>query len=215
MRILIADDHGIVRGGMKLLIDRQPDMEVVAEAADGVEAFEKALQTKPDLCVMDVSMPRMTGLQAARQIRAHLPETQVLALSMHDDERYVFDALKAGASGYVLKREVDQALLNAIRAVHRGDAFLTNAVERTIVREWMSDDSSGPEEPLSPREQEVLKLIAEAYTNKQIAETCTSPRRPSSRTGRTCCASSACATAWSSSATRSAAGSPRHRTRLS
>ena len=98
MRILIADDHGIVRGGMKLLIERQPDMEVVAEAADGVEAFEQALATKPDLCVMDVSMPRMTGLQAARQIRAHLPETQVLALSMHDDERYVFDALKAGAS---------------------------------------------------------------------------------------------------------------------
>ena len=150
MRILIADDHGIVRGGMKLLIERQPDMEVVAEAGDGVEAFEKALQTKPDLCVMDVSMPRMTGLQAARQIRAHLPETQVLALSMHDDERYVFDALKAGASGYVLKREVDQALLNAIRAVSRGDAFLTNAVERTIVREWMSD-SSGPRSPSPAR----------------------------------------------------------------
>src|SRR5918994_1696110 len=148
MRILIADDHGIVRGGMKLLIDRQPDMEVVAEAGDGVEAFEQALATKPDLCVMDVSMPRMTGLQAARQIRAHLPETQVLALSMHDDERYVFDALKAGASGYVLKREVDQALLNAIRAVSRGDAFLTNAVERTIVREWMSDSSTAP--PANP-----------------------------------------------------------------
>ena len=170
MRILIADDHGIVRGGLKLLIERQPDMQVVAEADDGVAAFEQALATRPDLCVLDVSMPRMTGLQAARQIRAHLPETQVLALSMHDDERYVFDALKAGASGYVLKREVDQALLNAIRAVNRGDAFLTNAVERTIVREWMNDSSSGPEEPLSPREQEVLKLIAEAHTNKQIAE---------------------------------------------
>jgi len=171
MRILIADDHGIVRGGLKLLIERQPDMQVVAEADDGVAAFEQALATRPDLCVLDVSMPRMTGLQAARQIRAHLPETQVLALSMHDDERYVFDALKAGASGYVLKREVDQALLNAIRAVSRGDAFLTNAVERTIVREWMSDSSSGPEEPLTPREQEVLKLISEAFTNKQIAET--------------------------------------------
>ena len=170
MRILIADDHGIVRGGLKLLIERQPDMQVVAEADDGVVAFEQALATKPDLCVLDVSMPRMTGLQAARQIRAHLPETQVLALSMHDDERYVFDALKAGASGYVLKREVDQALLNAIRAVHRGDAFLTNAVERSLIREWMSDAATGPEEPLSPREQEVLKLIAEAHTNKQIAE---------------------------------------------
>ena len=171
MRILIADDHGIVRGGLKMLIERQPDMSVVAEAEDGVDAFEQALSTRPDLCVLDVSMPRMTGLQAARQIRAHLPETQVLALSMHDDERYVFDALKAGASGYVLKREVDQALLNAIRAVSRGEAFLTSAVERTIVREWMNDSSSGPEDPLSPREREVLKLIAEAFTNKQIAET--------------------------------------------
>ena len=171
MRILIADDHGIVRSGMRLLVDRQPDMEVVAEAEDGVDAFERALQAKPDLCVLDVSMPRLTGIQAARQIRAHLPETQVLVLSMHDDERYVFDALKAGASGYVLKREVDQALLSAIRAVQRGEAFLTNAVERSLVREWMKDDSAGPDEPLSPREQEVLKLIAEAHTNKEIAAT--------------------------------------------
>ena len=170
MKILIADDHGIVRGGMKLLIDRQPDMEVVAEAEDGVEAFERALATRPDLCVLDVSMPRLTGIQAARQIRQYLPETPVLILSMHDDERYVFDALKAGASGYVLKREVDQALLSAIRAVHRGDAFLTNAVERSLIRDWMASDADGPDEPLSPREQEVLKLIAEAYTNKQIAE---------------------------------------------
>ena len=170
MRILIADDHGIVRGGMKLLIERQPDMEVVAEAEDGVDAFEQAVRVRPDLCVLDVSMPRMTGLQAARQIKAHVPEAQVVMLSMHDDQKYVFDALKAGASGYVLKREVDSALLDAIRAVHRGEAFLTNAVERSLIREWMSDDSHGPDEPLTPREQEVLKLIAEAHTNKQIAE---------------------------------------------
>ena len=169
-RLLLADDHAVVRRGLRLVLDAEPDLEVVAEAGDGVEAFEKALQTKPDLCVMDVSMPRMTGLQAARQIRAHLPNTQVLALSMHDDERYVFDALKAGASGYVLKREVDQALLGAIRAVHRGEAFLTTAVERSLIRDWMSDDRAGPDEPLTPREQEVLKLIAEAHTNKQIAE---------------------------------------------
>jgi DNA-binding NarL/FixJ family response regulator len=171
MRILIADDHGIVRGGMKLLIDRQPDMEVVAEAEDGVEALEMSLKLRPDLAVLDVSMPRLTGLQAARQIKAHLPDCQVLMLSMHDDDRYVFDALKAGASGYVLKREVDQSLLDAIRAVHRGEAFLTNAVERSLIREWMSDSATGPDEPLSPREQEVLKLIAEAFTNKEIAET--------------------------------------------
>ena len=171
MRVLIADDHGIVRSGLKMLIDRQEDMGVVAEAEDGVEAVASAIRERPDVAVLDVSMPRMTGLQAAREIRSHMPGTQVLVLSMHDDERYVFDALKAGASGYVLKREVDQALLNAIRAVHRGETFLTNAVERTVVREWMRDDSSGPDEPLSPREQEVLKLIAEAHTNKQIAET--------------------------------------------
>ena len=171
IRILIADDHGIVRGGLRLLLERQPDMEVVAEAVDGVEAFESALAARPDVCILDVSMPRMTGLQATRQIRSHLPDTAVLILSMHDDERYLFDALKAGAAGYVLKREVDTALLDAVRAVAAGEAFLTNAVERSLIREWMSDESAGPDEPLSPREQEVLKLIAEAYNNKQIAET--------------------------------------------
>ena len=159
-RIMLADDHAVVRRGLRLVLEGEPDLRVVAEAGDGAEAVERGLQGDVDLAVLDISMPRMTGLQAARQIRAHLPETQVLALSMHDDERYVFDALKAGASGYVLKREVDQALLNAIRAVNRGEAFLTNAVERTIVREWMNDSSSGPEEPLSPREQEVLKARA-------------------------------------------------------
>ena len=171
IRVLIADDHGIVRGGLRLLLDRQPDIDVVGEAVDGVEALEQALALSPDVCVLDVSMPRMTGLQAARQIRAHRPQTTVLILSMHDDQRYVYDALKAGASGYVLKREVDHALLDAVRAVAGGHAFLTNAVERSLIREWMRDDAAGPEEPLSPREQEVLKLIAEAYTNRQIAET--------------------------------------------
>ena len=122
MKILIADDHGIVRSGLRLLLDRQPDMEVIAEAQDGVEAVELALAQRPDLCVLDVAMPRLTGLQAAREIKAQAPEVSVLILSMHDDERYVFDALKAGASGYVLKREVDQALLNAIRSVNRGEA---------------------------------------------------------------------------------------------
>ncbi|MEA2196169.1 MAG: hypothetical protein QOJ25_220 [Solirubrobacteraceae bacterium] len=168
-RILVADDHGIVRAGIKLLLENQADLDVVAEAADGIEAIEQALATHPDLCILDVGMPRMTGLQAARGIRAHLPDVHVLMLSMHDDERYLFEALKAGASGYVLKREADQDLVGAVRAVGRGEAFLTNAAERSLIREWMSDTATGPVMPLSPREEEVVKLIAEAYTNAQIA----------------------------------------------
>jgi DNA-binding NarL/FixJ family response regulator len=170
MRILVADDHGIVRAGIKLLLETQPDLDVVAEAADGIEAIEQALASHPDLCILDVGMPRMTGLQAARGIRAHMPEVRVLMLSMHDDERYLFEALKAGASGYVLKREADQDLVGAVRAVGRGEAFLTNAAERSIIRDWMCDTATGPAVLLTPREEEVVKLIAEAYTNAQIAE---------------------------------------------
>jgi DNA-binding NarL/FixJ family response regulator len=170
MKILIADDHGIVRSGLRLLLDRQPDMEVVAEASDGVEAVEVALSTRPDLCVLDVGMPRLTGLQAAREIKAQAPEVAVLILSMHDDERYVFEALQAGASGYVLKREADNDLVDALRAVARGDAFLTNAAERSLIRAWMEDETQGPQEPLTAREREVVKLIAEAHTNAQIAD---------------------------------------------
>jgi len=171
MRALIADDHGIVRGGLRLLLERLPDVQVVAEAADGVEAVELALAHRPDVAVLDVAMPRMTGLQAAREIKQHAPEVNVLILSMHDDDRYVFEALRAGASGYVLKREADQDLVAALRAIERGEPFLTNAAEQSLVRDWMSDETSGPTEPLSPREREVVKLIAEAYTNRQIAET--------------------------------------------
>jgi DNA-binding NarL/FixJ family response regulator len=170
MRLLVADDHGIMRSGLRLLLDRQADMKVVAEAADGVEAVETALRVRPHICVMDVAMPRMTGLQATVEIRAHAPEVSVLVLSMHDDERYLFEALHAGAAGYVLKREADQALVQAVRAVSRGEPFMTNAVEASLVREWMSDDSSGPAAPLTPRELEVLKLIAEAFTNREIGE---------------------------------------------
>jgi DNA-binding NarL/FixJ family response regulator len=170
MRILVADDHGIVRAGIRLLLERQPDIEVVAEATDGVQAVEQALAVRPDLCILDVGMPRLTGLQAAREIRSHLPDAKVLILSMHDDEHYLFEALKAGASGYVLKREADQDLVGAIRAVGGGEAFLTNAAERSIIRSWMQDGSEGPTIPLTPREEEVVKLIAEAYTNSQIAQ---------------------------------------------
>jgi DNA-binding NarL/FixJ family response regulator len=169
MRVLVADDHGIVRAGIKLLLERQSDLDVVAEAEDGIEAVEQALAARPDLCILDVGMPRMTGLQAAREIRSQLPGVRVLMLSMHDDEHYLFEALKAGASGYVLKREADQDLVGAVRAVGRGEAFLTNAAERSIIRQWMADGAEGPVIPLTPREEEVVKLIAEAFTNAQIA----------------------------------------------
>lgn len=169
-RILIADDHGVVRGGLRLLLDRQPGLEVVDEAGDGVEALERTLAQRPDVAILDVSMPRLTGIQATREIKAHAPEVSVLVLSMHDDERYVFEALKAGASGYVLKREADVDLVDAVNAVRRGEPFLTNAATETLIREWMADDTTGPSEPLTNREQEVLKLIAEAHTNREIGE---------------------------------------------
>ncbi|MGH2897665.1 MAG: LuxR C-terminal-related transcriptional regulator, partial [Solirubrobacteraceae bacterium] len=130
-----------------------------------------ALRERPDVCVLDVSMPRMTGLQATVEIRTHAPEIIVLLLSMYDDERYLFEALQAGAAGYILKQEADTALVDAVRAVMRGEPFMTNAAEKSLLREWMADDSTGPSEPLTLREREVLKLIAEAYTNKAIGET--------------------------------------------
>ena len=168
MKVLIADDHGIVRSGVKLLLDRQPDIEVVAEAEDGVEAVELAIRHRPDVAVLDVSMPRMTGLQATHEIKQQAPETQVLILSMHDDERYLFEALRAGAAGYVLKRAADQDLVDAVRAAGRGEPFLTASAQQTLIRDFL-DRGDHPEE-LSPREKEVVKLVAEAHTNKEIAE---------------------------------------------
>jgi DNA-binding NarL/FixJ family response regulator len=170
IRILIADDHGIVRSGLRMLIDRQPDMTVVAEAEDGVDALEQAQAEHPDVAVLDVSMPRMTGLQAAREIRAHSPDTRVLMLSMHDDDRYFFEGLEAGATGYVLKRAADTDLIDAVRTVAAGRTFLSDGAQTGLMRAWQEGHAE-PESPLTPRELEVVKLIAEAFTNKQIAET--------------------------------------------
>ena len=136
---------------------------------DGVEAVEAALATRPNLCILDVGMPRMTGLGGARDPLAHPRGPRRDAVDARC-EHYLFEALKAGASGYVLKREADQDLVGAIRAVGRGEAFLTNAAERSIIRRWMEDGAEGPAIPLTTREEEVVKLVAEAYTNVQIAE---------------------------------------------
>jgi DNA-binding NarL/FixJ family response regulator len=171
IRVVIADDHGIVRSGLKLLIDRQRDMEVVAEAHDGVAALEHTQAQRPDVAVLDVSMPRMTGLQAAREIRSHVPDTRVLLLSMHDDERYFLEGLEAGAAGYVLKRAADTDLISAVRTVAGGRTFLSDEAQRTLMDEWLENGSPVPDDRLTPRELEVVKLIAEAFTNRQIAQT--------------------------------------------
>ena len=169
-RVLIADDHGIVRSGLRMLIDKQTDMSVVAEADDGIEARELALRERPDVAVLDVSMPRMTGLQAAREIRAQAESVRVLLLSMHDDERYFLEGLEAGAAGYVLKRAADADLIDAIRAVAQGRTFLSDDSQKALMDEWLETGDAGAPDDLTPRELEVLKLIAEAHTNKQIAE---------------------------------------------
>ena len=171
IRVVIADDHGIVRSGLRMLIDRQRDMEVVAEAEDGVAALDHAQAHRPQVAVLDVSMPRLTGLQAAREIRSHVPDTRVLLLSMHDDERYFLEGLEAGAAGYVLKRAADTDLIEAVRTVAEGRTFLSDDAQRTLMDEWLQHGSPEPDDRLTPRELEVVKLIAEAFTNRQIAET--------------------------------------------
>jgi len=169
MRVLIADDHGIVRSGLRLLLERQPDIEVVGEAADGAAARELAVRERPDLAILDVKMPKLTGLQATREIKAQAPEVAVLILSMHDDERYLFEALKAGASGYVLKTQADTDLLDAVRAVERGEPFLTSGAQRALIKDLL-ERGADSEEELTPREEEIVKLVAEAHTNEEIGE---------------------------------------------
>ena len=165
---LLADDHGIVRSGGRMLLDQQEGITVVAEAEDGVDAVEAALKHKPDVAVLDVSMPRMTGIQATHEIKQHLPDTAIVLLSMHDDQRYFDEALKAGAAGYVLKRSADTQLVDAIHAAIRGEPFISPVAEEELLRNWLERDERSGE--LTQRELEVVKLIAEAHTNKQIAQ---------------------------------------------
>ena len=170
LRLLLADDHGIVRSGLRALIESHEGLHVVAEADDGVAAVEAALRHDPDVAILDVAMPRMTGIQAAREIRSRRPRTAVVLLSMHDDERYLFDALRAGAAGYVLKRAADEELIEAVRAVAAGKSHLPAITQSALVKEWLDRGDQAPRDPLTPRGQDVVKLIAEAYTNKQIGE---------------------------------------------
>jgi DNA-binding NarL/FixJ family response regulator len=173
-RVLLADDHAMVRRGLRHILDAEADLEVVAEAGDGRRALAIALADGVDLAVLDVVMPRMTGLQAASQIVKRRPETKVLMLSMHDNEQYFFEALRAGASGYVLKSAADRDLIVACRAALRGEAFLYPGTETTLIREYLErgrvDEATSAARVLTSREIEVVKLVAEGLSNREIAE---------------------------------------------
>ncbi|MET9559266.1 response regulator transcription factor [Streptomyces tauricus] len=173
IRILLADDHALVRRGVRLILDGEPDLQVVAEAGDGAQAVELARNQEVDLAVLDIAMPRMTGLQAARELAALKPGVRVLMLTMHDNEQYFFQALKAGASGYVLKSVADRDLVAACRAAMRDEPFLYPGAVTALIRNYLDRVRHGEEPPgqvLSAREEEVLKLVAEGHSSKEIAE---------------------------------------------
>jgi DNA-binding NarL/FixJ family response regulator len=171
-RILVADDHPIVRSGLRRILDDQPDMRVVAEASDGAEAVKLALAEEVDIVILDVSMPKTTGIQAAEELHKRKPGLRLLMLSMYDSEQFLFESLKAGASGYVLKSDADQDIVEAVRRTMRGQSFLYPSAVSTLVKDFV--ERGRPEDTqfdvLTPRELQVLKLIAEAYTSKEIAQ---------------------------------------------
>jgi DNA-binding NarL/FixJ family response regulator len=172
-RIMLADDHAVVRRGLRLVLDAEPDLEVVAEVGDGAEAVTRGLAEDVDLAVVDITMPRMTGLQAARELHRRRPTLRILMLSMHMNERYLYEALRAGAAGYVLKTVADRDLVEACRAAMRGERFLYQGAMTPLIADYLHrarEDQPLHEDPLTPREAEVVKLVAEGYTNKQIAQ---------------------------------------------
>ena len=173
IRILLADDHNIMRRGLRLLLERQAGFEVVAEAADGREAAERAEATRPDVVVLDIAMPNMSGIEAAQRIRAVLPQAAIVILSMHSDEGYVLRALKAGAKGYLLKDSAESDLIEAIKAVSEGKAFFSPEISKILVEDYVRDmRKRGAEdsyELLTAREREILYLLAEGKSNKDIA----------------------------------------------
>lgn len=172
-RILLADDHALVRRGVRLILDGEPDLTVVAEAGDGAEAIEKAREYQPDLAILDIAMPRLTGLQAARELSRLQPDLRILILTMYDNEQYFFEALKAGASGYVLKSVADRDLLEACRAAMRDEPFIYPGAVAALIRNYLDRARQGgsmPEKAITDREEEILKLVAEGNTSQEIAD---------------------------------------------
>ncbi len=172
IRLLLVDDHAILRSGLRSLLNAEPDMEVVGEGANGRQAVQQAVQLQPDVIVMDISMPEMDGLRAAEEIHALKVPSRIVFLTVHADEDYLFQTLKVGASGYVLKSSADSELMDAIRTAHRGEVFLYPSAVKRLLGEYLRGSSEGREEhdTLTSREREVLKLTAEGFTNNEIAE---------------------------------------------
>jgi DNA-binding NarL/FixJ family response regulator len=168
IRLLIADDHAILRAGLKMLLDAQPDMLVVAEASDGEEAVRRALATRPDVAVIDLTMPGLSGVETLQRLRRELPSARLLVLTMHDDPAYARVTQAAGAAGHVIKDSQSAELLSAIRAVHRGRSFVVETAGRAALA--LAGDSLGPAPALSPRERQVLELLARGHTNREIAD---------------------------------------------
>lgn len=173
IKVLIAEDQGIVRAGVRSLLEMHADIEVVAEAVDGWDAVEKAIRLQPDVVLMDISMPKLRGIEATREIHQQLPKTRVLALTVHDREEYFFALLDAGGSGYLLKEGDPEELVTAIRAVHRGDAYLTPRVTRSVLDDYLSHRGAEIEndyDQLTLRQKEVLQLVVEGKSTKEIAD---------------------------------------------
>ncbi len=176
IRVVLADDHVVLRSGLRLLLNAQADIEVVGEASDGAEAISKTAELEPDVLLLDITMPNIGGIDAMRTIKEKTPSISILILTMHENEGYLLEVLKAGASGYVLKKAADNELMSAIRAVYSGEVFIPSSLTKSVVKEMVSGGVSREEsvdndqEQLSPRELEVLTLVAQGYTNQQTAD---------------------------------------------
>ena len=175
IHLLLVDDHEVIRTGLRMLLENQPDMEIIGEASTGRQAIELAKTLSPDVVIMDITLPDLSGIEATRQIKQEMPKTAIVALTIHEDEQYFFEMLQAGAAGYVPKRAAPSALISAIQAAYAEDIYLYPSLAKSLVNDYLARSHAAPEEnqletPLTEREQEVLELLAEDLSNEEIAE---------------------------------------------